>query len=110
MVNKKKFLDLDCHSLHCNSFRLAIKETKQKKKIERKRKEKEKNPWQWTLGNLCFLLFYLFILLLIFPQIQGGKGDVTITNDGATILKEMQVLHPAAKMVGYKRCLSLVSV
>ncbi len=32
-------------------------------------------------------------------QIQGGKGDVTITNDGATILKEMQVLHPAAKMV-----------
>ncbi len=24
---------------------------------------------------------------------------MTITNDGATILKEMQVLHPAAKMV-----------
>ncbi|KAG8124474.1 hypothetical protein E2320_019927 [Naja naja] len=28
-----------------------------------------------------------------------GKGDVTITNDGATILKQMQVLHPAAKML-----------
>lgn len=32
-------------------------------------------------------------------QIQDGKGDVTITNDGATILKQMQVIHPAAKMV-----------
>ena len=32
-------------------------------------------------------------------MIQAGKGDVTITNDGATILKEMQVLHPAAKML-----------
>ncbi len=26
-------------------------------------------------------------------------GDVTITNDGATILKEMDVEHPAAKMM-----------
>jgi len=26
-------------------------------------------------------------------------GDVTVTNDGATILKEMDVAHPAAKMV-----------
>lgn len=34
-------------------------------------------------------------------QIQDGKGDVTITNDGATILKQMQVLHPAAKMVSH---------
>lgn len=33
-------------------------------------------------------------------QIQDEKGDVTITNDGATILKQMQVLHPSAKMVG----------
>lgn len=32
-------------------------------------------------------------------QIQDEKGDVTITNDGATILKQMQVLHPAAIMV-----------
>lgn len=32
-------------------------------------------------------------------MIQSGKGDVTITNDGATILKQMEVLHPAAKML-----------
>lgn len=32
-------------------------------------------------------------------MIQTGGGDVTITNDGATILKQMQVLHPAAKML-----------
>lgn len=32
-------------------------------------------------------------------MIQSGDGSVTITNDGATILKQMQVLHPAAKML-----------
>lgn len=32
-------------------------------------------------------------------MIQAGNGEVTITNDGATILKQMQVLHPAAKML-----------
>lgn len=32
-------------------------------------------------------------------MIQGSDGSVTITNDGATILKQMQVMHPAAKMV-----------
>ncbi|CAH1792153.1 unnamed protein product [Owenia fusiformis] len=32
-------------------------------------------------------------------MIQASNGDVTITNDGATILKEMKVLHPAAKML-----------
>lgn len=32
-------------------------------------------------------------------MIQSGNGDVTITNDGATILKQMQVLHPAARML-----------
>jgi len=32
-------------------------------------------------------------------MIQTGSGDTTITNDGATILKEMQVLHPCAKML-----------
>merc|ERR1739838_369781 len=29
-------------------------------------------------------------------MIQDSKGEVTITNDGATILKQMKVLHPAA--------------
>ena len=32
-------------------------------------------------------------------QIQTSKGEVIITNDGATILKSIQALHPAAKMV-----------
>jgi T-complex protein 1 subunit delta len=34
-------------------------------------------------------------------MIQSSDGSVTITNDGATILKQMQVLHPAAKMVSF---------
>ncbi len=41
------------------------------------------------------------------PQIQSSRGDVTITNDGATILSLMQVLHPAARMV---RCVSPCSL
>jgi len=32
-------------------------------------------------------------------MIQSADGNVTITNDGATILKQMQVIHPAAKML-----------
>ncbi|KAF4745678.1 T-complex protein 1 subunit delta [Perkinsus olseni] len=32
-------------------------------------------------------------------MIQEGSGEVVITNDGATILKEMSVLHPTAKML-----------
>lgn len=32
-------------------------------------------------------------------MIQSANGDVMITNDGATILKQIQVLHPAAKML-----------
>jgi len=32
-------------------------------------------------------------------MIQSPDGNVTITNDGATILKQMQVIHPAAKML-----------
>lgn len=32
-------------------------------------------------------------------MLVDGLGDVTITNDGATILKEMEVQHPAAKMM-----------
>ena len=40
-------------------------------------------------------------------QIQASNGDVTITNDGATILKQMQVLHPAAKMVSIVNFLNI---
>ena len=32
-------------------------------------------------------------------MLVDGMGDVTITNDGATILKEVDVQHPAAKML-----------
>jgi thermosome len=32
-------------------------------------------------------------------MLVASFGDVTITNDGATILKEMEVQHPAAKMM-----------
>ncbi|MDH2901945.1 MAG: thermosome subunit beta [archaeon] len=32
-------------------------------------------------------------------MLVDGMGDVTITNDGATILKEIDVQHPAAKML-----------
>jgi len=32
-------------------------------------------------------------------MIQASNGEVTITNDGATILKQMNVMHPAAKML-----------
>ena len=32
-------------------------------------------------------------------MIVDSLGDVTVTNDGVTILKEMQIEHPAAKMI-----------
>jgi archaeal chaperonin len=32
-------------------------------------------------------------------MLVDGTGDVTITNDGATMLKDMDVQHPAAKMI-----------
>lgn len=32
-------------------------------------------------------------------MIQSSNGEVTITNDGATILKQINVIHPAAKML-----------
>ena len=32
-------------------------------------------------------------------MIQNGEGGVLVTNDGATILSKMNVVHPAAKML-----------
>jgi archaeal chaperonin len=32
-------------------------------------------------------------------MIVDSLGDITVTNDGVTILKEMQIEHPAAKMI-----------
>lgn len=35
-------------------------------------------------------------------------GDVTITNDGATILKLLEVEHPAAKVSNFKLQINIV--
>jgi len=32
-------------------------------------------------------------------MLVDGAGDITVTNDGVTILEEMQIEHPAAKMI-----------
>lgn len=32
-------------------------------------------------------------------MIRDSKGETLITNDGATILQKMDVVHPTAKMV-----------
>src|SRR3990170_4724583 len=32
-------------------------------------------------------------------MLVSGMGDIVITNDGATIMKELDVQHPAAKML-----------
>lgn len=40
-------------------------------------------------------------------MIQTASGEVVITNDGATILKHMSVMHPAARMVRVSRHLAL---
>lgn len=32
-------------------------------------------------------------------MIQTGKGETIITNDGNTMLRDMSVMHPAAKML-----------
>ena len=39
------------------------------------------------------------MMLINLLQIQDTRGKVLITNDGATILKQMEVIHPTAKMV-----------
>lgn len=37
-------------------------------------------------------------------MITTANGEVVITNDGATILKHMSVMHPAARMVRLTSC------
>jgi hypothetical protein len=48
---------------------------------------------------------YLFGVLFVddwaLQMLVDDIGDVTITNDGATILKMLEVEHPAAKVDGY---------
>jgi len=35
-------------------------------------------------------------------MIRDARGETLITNDGATILQKMDVVHPTAKMVKYQ--------
>lgn len=78
------------------------KSTGRGKKSEYQDKEK---PTQIRFSNICAAKAVAdAIRTSLGPRgmdkmIQSGNGDVTITNDGATILKQMQVLHPAAKML-----------
>lgn len=44
-----------------------------------------------TLPSDAYRLMHLVVMLQV--------GDVTITNDGATILKQLDVEHPAAKVL-----------
>ena len=34
-------------------------------------------------------------------MIKDSRGEILITNDGATILQKIDVVHPTAKMVSY---------
>lgn len=34
-------------------------------------------------------------------MIRDGRGETLITNDGATILQKLDVVHPTAKMVRF---------
>lgn len=50
------------------------------------------------LGDrVCYPLIFLCVEI-IFQMLVDDIGDVTITNDGATILKMLEVEHPAAKV------------
>jgi hypothetical protein len=53
-------------------------------------------PVEWTKWQV-FIISTVDIINWL--QIQTSKGEVIVTNDGATILKSIQALHPAAKMV-----------
>jgi len=53
-------------------------------------------PVEWTKWQVSRISTVDIINCL---QIQTSKGEVIVTNDGATILKSIQALHPAAKMV-----------
>lgn len=45
---------------------------------------------------ICWL--HTLLLLMLLQMLVDDIGDVTITNDGATILKMLEVEHPAAKV------------
>jgi chaperonin GroEL (HSP60 family) len=52
------------------------------------------------IAEIVFVIFSLICSIRgMDKMIQDAKGEVTITNDGATILNQMGVVHPAAKML-----------
>lgn len=51
-----------------------------------------------TRGRACATLASANCCSLPFSQVDS-IGDITITNDGATILKLLEVDHPAAKVL-----------
>lgn len=54
-----------------------------------------------SLSSICvvrLLINLLFLCWLLLQMLVDDIGDVTITNDGATILKMLEVEHPAAKV------------
>lgn len=55
--------------------------------------------WNGQDGPAIHTLTMRRVINDVHLQIQTSKGEVIITNDGATILKSIQALHPAAKMV-----------
>ncbi len=53
------------------------------------------------LDKVCFLgrgPTLSLIGLCLLQMLVDDIGDVTITNDGATILKQLEIQHPAAKV------------
>lgn len=47
---------------------------------------------------LCLVLLLMMLILMLLQMLVDDIGDVTVTNDGATILKLLEVQHPAAKV------------
>lgn len=45
------------------------------------------------------LVLFHAVFGLFFQMLVDDIGDVTITNDGATILRMLEVEHPAAKVI-----------
>ncbi len=57
----------------------------------------------YAIGQYDCKFLYLLRRTSLGPRgmdkmIQDGRGEVVITNDGATILKQMAVSHPTAKV------------
>ena len=52
----------------------------------------------WTIQSIGPVLTLAFVKFQLSQMLVDDIGDVTTTNDGATILKLLEVEHPAAKV------------